>query len=159
MKRRIHNPYIALEGYSCFGCAPHNRQGLKMDFFEEDEFVCAEWLPEEHFQGYGELLHGGIAAALMDEVAGWAVFIKLATAGLTMEMFVKYLQPAYVNRGMLTVTARIEERSAKTARIQTRLCDNDGQVCSEGSFLYRIYPEDVARKKLNYPGIDAFFLD
>lgn len=128
-----------------------------MDFFEEGELVCAEWHPEEHFQGYGELLHGGIAATLMDEVAGWAVFVKLATAGLTMEMFVKYLQPAYVNRGMLTITARVEERSAKTARIQTRLCDNVGQACSEGIFLYRIYPEAVARMKLHYPGIDAFF--
>ena len=157
MRRIISNPFLELVGYNCFGCAPHNRHGLGMVFFEDGDLVGAEWDPEGHFQGYGDVLHGGIAATLMDEVAGWAVFVKLATAGLTMEMLVKYLQPAYVNRGILTITARVEERSAKAARIETRLCDNDGQVCSEGSFLYRIYPESVARKKLNYPGIDAFF--
>jgi acyl-coenzyme A thioesterase PaaI-like protein len=157
MKRKINNPFLDIQGYDCFGCAPYNRQGLRMDFFEDGDTVCANWHPEPHFQGYGDVLHGGIAATLMEEVAGWVIFVKLATAGLTMHMEVKYLTPAYVNRGPLIISGWVEEQLEKTARIRTCLCDNEGQPCSEGSFLYRIYPEAIARKKLYYPGRAAFF--
>jgi len=66
-----------MAGYQCFGCAPHNHNGLQMSFAEDGEYVVSEWEPKDYFQGYYNVLHGGIQATLMDEIASWLVQIKL----------------------------------------------------------------------------------
>ena len=81
-RRSINNPFTSIEQYNCFGCSPSNEFGLQMEFYDEgDETVC-EWEPKPHFQGYGNILHGGIISTMMDEIASWYVFTKLKTAGV-----------------------------------------------------------------------------
>jgi len=77
----LRNPFIGINGYECFGCAPDNHAGLRMSFFEDGDEIISSWDPQEYFQGYNHILHGGIQATLMDEPASWIVFVKLGTAG------------------------------------------------------------------------------
>ena len=35
--KRIVNPWVDVEGYGCFGCAPHNESGLRLEFFEDGD--------------------------------------------------------------------------------------------------------------------------
>ncbi len=74
--KKIRNPYVDLKGYNCFGCSPNNIQGLHMHFEEHGEKIISEWTPKMQFQGYKNVLHGGIQATLMDEIASWCVQIK-----------------------------------------------------------------------------------
>ena len=39
--KKIINPYVSLPGYNCFGCAPHNPFGVKMEFFEDGDDINA----------------------------------------------------------------------------------------------------------------------
>ena len=71
--RKIKNPWLHRVGYNCFGCAPDNPIGLHMEFFEEGEQVICFWRPQEHFEGWVGVLHGGIVSTLVDETAGWVV--------------------------------------------------------------------------------------
>ena len=91
MKRReMYNAYADLEGYNCFGCSPTNPYGLKCKFFDEGEYITCDWEPSENYQGFFHVLHGGIQATLIDEIASWAIFSYAKTAGVTTEMAVKY---------------------------------------------------------------------
>ena len=69
MKRKIFNPYRDLKGYNCFGCSLNNMDGLRLEFIEDGEYLKSEWQPEDKFQGYINILHGGIQATLLDEIA------------------------------------------------------------------------------------------
>ena len=51
MKKLI-NPWVGLEGYQCFGCAPNNKMGLQMEFYEDGEDIVAHWTPKEYHQGW-----------------------------------------------------------------------------------------------------------
>lgn len=54
----------------CFACGLENPVGLKLRFYEVAEGeVRAEYLPPDHYQGYPGVLHGGIAASMLDEAA------------------------------------------------------------------------------------------
>ena len=86
MKNEIHNPYQKIEDYNCFGCSSTNKLGLKMDFIEEEDGIYSYWTPEKHFQGWMGILHGGIQATLLDEIASWVVFVKLGKSGVTSEI-------------------------------------------------------------------------
>jgi acyl-coenzyme A thioesterase PaaI-like protein len=55
----------------CFVCGKENPYGLKLDFFETSpgEVIVDITVPE-HYQGYPGVVHGGIVAAMLDEVTG-----------------------------------------------------------------------------------------
>lgn len=41
--KKIINPWKGLEGYNCFGCAPNNEAGVKMEFYEDGDEVVSIW--------------------------------------------------------------------------------------------------------------------
>jgi uncharacterized protein (TIGR00369 family) len=156
-KRKIINPYPRLEGYNCFGCSPVNRFGLQLDFFEEGDFLLADWEPKDHFSGYKNVLHGGIQSTLLDEIASWAVQIKLETAGVTAGIDLRFKKPVFVDQGKLRLRAHIVRVEKRIAFVETELLNASGEICCAGVVKYYVYPEELARKKLNYPGIEKFF--
>ncbi len=144
------------EKYICFGCAPHNPHGLHLEFWEDGDFVLTKWQPQKHLAGWVNVLHGGIQATIMDEVAAWVVYVKCATAGVTSQMNVKYNKPVFMNHGEIIVRGTLIKQEKRIATIKTQL-ECDGEICSEAELEYFVYPENIARKKFYYPGVDAFF--
>lgn len=155
--RKIINPFTEINGYNCFGCSPDNSYGLRMDFFEDGDEVCAVWQPLEHFQGYGKILHGGIQATLMDELASWYIYVKKNTAGVTSRIDVKYIKPVYINKGRIEIRSKLKDITGNLMVIYAELKDGSGELCSSSDVTYFTYPEKAARARLYYPGRDAFF--
>ncbi|HKK58408.1 MAG TPA: PaaI family thioesterase [Salinivirga sp.] len=155
---KLNNPYAKLEGYNCFACAPDNHDGLKMTFYEDGEEVVSEWQPTKQFEGFYHVLHGGIQATIMDEIANWVVAIKTDTSGMTIEMTTQYHKPVMIEDGHpVTIRARLTEKNRKKAHIHAQIFNFAGDLCSEGKVVYYLFPPQVAAKKLYYPGRDAFF--
>ena len=65
---KIINPWEGMEGYFCFGCAPNNESGLKMEFYEDGDEIVSKWVPEARFQGWLNTLHGGIHLTLKGRI-------------------------------------------------------------------------------------------
>jgi acyl-coenzyme A thioesterase PaaI-like protein len=127
-----------------------------MRFFEDGNDIVSHWDPQEHFQGYNHVLHGGIQATLMDELASWVVFVKLKTAGVTQSMEIDYRKPSFTNGGRVVLRAAVESREKRRASIRCRLYQND-VASSEALCVYALYPERMARERLHYPGVEAFY--
>lgn len=149
--RDIANPFAGIPGYSCFGCSPDNERGLRMKFSEEGEEIVCFWEPEPQFAGYGSILHGGIQATLHDEIASWVVFVKLATAGFTESLDMKYRSPVRIDSGKLTLRSRLEKMEGNKAFIRTSLFDGSGKLGSESLAVYFTLPQHIARRKLRFP--------
>jgi uncharacterized protein (TIGR00369 family) len=154
--RRIRNPFDADQNM-CFGCGPKNPAGLKLTFEEDGEMLQARWEPDPNFQGYINVLHGGIIATLLDEVGAWCIYIKAGTSGVTSSLKVRYLKPVHISKGMITVEARLIQKKEKNALIVAALYDGDGKLCAEADLDYFIYPENIARGRYHYPGKEAFY--
>jgi len=154
--KHLSNPFTSLEGYNCFGCSPTNPQGLRMQFTDEGDQVISTWQPENNFQGWHNVLHGGIQATLMDEIASWVVFAKLGTTGVTSKMEIRLSKPMLMNKGPVILTARLREMRRNIAVIDVELKDGEGTLCAEGVFHYFTYPEGIAKEKLFYPGREKF---
>lgn len=55
----------------CFVCGKENPYGLKLEFYEiSPGEIVVEYTVPEQFQGYPGVVHGGIVAAMLDEVTG-----------------------------------------------------------------------------------------
>lgn len=114
----------------CFVCGPGNPGGLQARF-ETDAGTgsarCRLIIPPG-FQGWQDIVHGGIVAALLDEAAIYACRSgdeHLVTAELT----VRYRQPVPVGREVL-VQASVTETRRRVFRVRSRL-EIDGTVHAE----------------------------
>lgn len=155
--KKIINPYRTYKEYNCFGCSPNNPLGLQMEFYEgEDEIIC-EWEPKESFQGYYNVLHGGVITSLTDEIASWVVLIKLKTSGVTSRLDTRFIKPVYTNNGKVILKAKVRELARRLAFIEVKLYDKENVLCTESVVQYFTFPEKIARERFHYPGYDAFF--
>ncbi len=153
---KLKNPYASFPGYSCFGCSPTNPSGLHMEFFKEgDELVC-KWDPKEHFQGFHDILHGGVQATMMDEIASWVVFVMLDTAGVTYQLNTRFRKPVMISKGIITVRATLLRQQKRIAEIEARLFDGENILCAESKANYYIFPRDKAVSEMHFPGREAF---
>ncbi len=153
---KLKNPYASFPGYSCFGCSPTNPSGLHMEFFKEgDELVC-KWDPKEHFQGFHDILHGGVQATMMDEIASWVVFVMLDTAGVTYQLNTRFRKPVMISKGIITVRATLLRQQKRIAEIEARLFDGENILCAESKANYYIFPHDKAVSEMHFPGREAF---
>jgi acyl-coenzyme A thioesterase PaaI-like protein len=132
--------------YQCFGCSPFNEDGLKLEFWEDGDTVISYWQPEKRLMGWYNVLHGGIQATLMDEVASWVVYVKCMTAGVTADLKVRYKKPVLIENGQITITGRLKEKNSRVAIIETQIISNN-TVCAEGELKYFIFPEKIAKEK------------
>jgi len=154
--REVNNPYIGLDGYLCFGCCPENDFGLKLKFTENGEYIECDWTPESYFQGYKNILHGGIQASLLDEIAGWAVSVKQGSAGVTSHLDVRYKKPVRVDEGPIKLRARIIKVEKRITTVEAELLNNKGISCAEAVIEYYVLPEEKAKRDFHYPGKEKF---
>jgi uncharacterized protein (TIGR00369 family) len=87
--------------------------------------------------GYRDVAHGGVVAALLDETMGWAatVFGKEHPMYVTGEITVKYLAPVPVGEE-IEVRSRLVEDAGRLAYAEGQLL-HGGKVCAraKGKFV------------------------
>lgn len=149
-KEKLINPWINLKGYDCFGCSPNNPWGLKMTFYEVDEYIVSEWTPSPHFQGWIDTLHGGIQATLLDEICAWCVFRKLQTTGVTSQMEIRYLKPVLTTEKFLTLKARITEQRRNLVTIEATLSDAESRICTQARCIYYTFSKETAQSEFHF---------
>ena len=90
---------------NCFVCGVENPVGLHLTFYEQPdgEVTCDVTLPER-YQGYPGIVHGGIVASMLDEIAG-----RAAMQGnperfmMTAKLQVRYRKPVPIGQPLRLV--------------------------------------------------------
>lgn len=156
--RKIVNPYAkpGSKDYQCFGCSPNNEIGLRLEFWDAGEYVIAKWLPRKSLEGFRNVLHGGIQATLLDEIASWVVQMRCKTVGVTSSMDIKYRCPVLISEGEITLRAKVKEAGSRIATIEAELLGNDGKLCVSAVVKYFLFSTEKASVEYFYPGADAF---
>jgi acyl-coenzyme A thioesterase PaaI-like protein len=121
----------------CFLCGDENACGVRTKFFVEGDAVCSRITLPRHVNGYRNIAHGGVLAALLDESMGWAatVFGGLRRMYLTGELTVKYLAPVPVGEE-IEIRSRLLEDAGRIAYSEGELtCGGIVCVRARGKFL------------------------
>ncbi|MCK7540540.1 MAG: PaaI family thioesterase [Marinilabiliales bacterium] len=84
------------------------------------ESLYAYWDPLPHFQGYMNVLHGGIIATLLDEAGAWCIYVTAGTSGVTSSMTVRYLKPVYISKGTVRIEAELVTLQEKSGSVQVQ---------------------------------------
>lgn len=150
--KKIINPWAGIEGYNCFGCAPCNESGMKMEFYEDGDEIVSIWKPEARFQGWLNTLHGGIQAVLLDEIGAWVIARKLQTSGVTSKMETRYLKSVSTEDSHITLRASIQETKRNIVLVEARLYNSADELCTKAVCTYFTFPREKAEKEMFFKG-------
>lgn len=129
----------------CFVCGRENPCGLRMKFYEEPEnrTVQAEFILPEVYQGYPGIAHGGIVAAILDEVSGRAVMLHTSqeTFMATLRLTVRYRRPTPIGVPLVAV-GWVEQIGGAGAKVVGQIRLSEGPVTAEGEALLASAPEE-----------------
>ena len=153
--KKIINPWLGVEGYFCFGCAPDNEAGVKMEFYEDGNEIVSIWKPEQKYQSWLDTLHGGIQALLLDEIAGWVVSRKLQTTGVTSKMETRYLKPVSTKDEYLVLRASIKEQRRNIVIIEASLYNSQRVLCSQALCTYFTISSEKAKEQMHFSGCEV----
>jgi len=122
------------------GFTPH--AGLKAAFYETDKNeLVAIFKPCQEHQGYPGRLHGGIAAAILDETIGRTVTIGKDDDvwGVTLEFSVKFEKPIPLEEELKVVT-KLTEDDRRIFKGTGKIVLLDGRVAATGEGRYMKLP-------------------
>ncbi|MBI3181060.1 MAG: PaaI family thioesterase [Myxococcales bacterium] len=116
---------------SCFGCGTENDAGLGLKPVRDGPVVRAEYRPRAAHRGFTRTLHGGIIAALFDEVTAMAVATEVGAFTATVELTVRFRAPVPMEEGLL-----LEARDAGPCPEDPRRRVAEATLTGEGGELY-----------------------
>ncbi len=122
----------------CVVCGLKNDAGLKAKFFEtEKNEVIALFKPRVEHQSYPGRLHGGMAAAILDEAIGRAIRIKYGDElwGVTAELTIRFKKPIPLD-DELRVRGRITNENGRMFEGSGELLLSSGEVCATATGKY-----------------------
>lgn len=81
----------------CLGCGEKNPRGLqlKFDLDAAHRRIRTRWIPTKEFQGYADIVHGGMIGLVLDELMVNLLW-KLQRPSMTAELTLRFLQPARI---------------------------------------------------------------
>ena len=139
----------------CFICGVENPVGLKLRIYETGPGqVETVFTAPDHYQGYPGVLHGGIAASLLDELAGRS---HMGAPSSPRFMFTAKLKVRYRRNIPTGKKLKIIGRAGKTrgrmAEAWAGIYDENGDLLAEANSLYIDVPgEQIKRTDLNALG-------
>lgn len=123
---------VWVDDQHCFLCGSLNAQGLQLHFTPQGEALSTRWTTEKRFQGYADVLHGGIISSILDEVMinlPWKMHDAPVT---TAELTVRFRKPAPIGVELI-FTASVEEKGRKLWRLRSECRGADGSLYAEAT--------------------------
>jgi uncharacterized protein (TIGR00369 family) len=150
MRRKIKNVF-AEQDYNCFGCSPTNSIGLRLEFYENGDFVETSWSPARQYEGYPNAIHGGILSALIDETAAWTMYIKAQRAGVTSRMSVRYRRPVDSTQKEIFARGTITNFNRNLCCIRVEILNEAGELCTEADVVYFTFSLEKSIQEHYFP--------
>lgn len=136
----------------CFVCGRKNPNGLYMAFYDNGENeVYSEYEVSELYQGYPGVVHGGVVAAMLDEIVA-----RVSMIGdphhfmMSVKMEVKFRQPVPTETN-LHLVGKVVRLRGRLGKAVGEILLPDGSVAAESAMTLA----DVPREMIENADFDA----
>lgn len=124
---------------SCFVCGLENPVGLKLTFFEHGQEVRTKIMVPRQYEGYPGVVHGGITAAMLDEVVGRTAMIQDHNRfWVTARLDIRYREPV-PSETELELRGWLVKSRGKITLAHGELLLPDGRIAAEAEAMLADY--------------------
>jgi acyl-coenzyme A thioesterase PaaI-like protein len=146
-------------GYqACFGCGGRNPHGLALVFRVEGDEIVADYTPDERFQGFPGVLHGGVLATMLDETLSRAA-VYADKWMMTARLEIRYRRAAPIGQALRISAQPTQVRSRMvSARGVVRLASDPQVIFAEAEGVFMPITADYEREMVSQrPELTDFF--
>jgi acyl-coenzyme A thioesterase PaaI-like protein len=129
------------DDHYCFVCGKDNPSGLHLSFRRDGDTVYSDFIGLKQFQGYRDILHGGIISAILDEIIIHAAMAN-GFSPVTVDLHVRFKKPVKINQPV-TAEGVITKKGSRIIEGKGRLIDSlTGKLLAEAEakMLLITYP-------------------
>ncbi|ABD13520.1 PaaI family thioesterase [Frankia casuarinae] len=159
-------PWAVLESYRCFGCSPHNANGLRLRFAFRPDGIATRFRLDRTHESYPGVVHGGLIGVICDETMGNLIVLRTGLTSFTTGMRLRYVTAMRVNTDYQCV-ARLQAGTAEPVsnptggptggptgagglvRAEAEILDAAGSLVAAASATYRPTSMNIARQRLD----------
>jgi uncharacterized protein (TIGR00369 family) len=120
------------DDHYCMVCGSENPTGLKLNFRLDGDELVTEWVAEKRFQGYADILHGGMISTILDETMVNLPWKRDKAPVMSAELTVRFVRPARIGE-KLEFRASCPDSSKRLMLITGRCLGGDGSLVAEAS--------------------------
>ena len=126
----------------CFVCGIQNSFGLQLKFYDNGiDKVWTEYTIPEHFQGYPGVAHGGVIAAMLDEVCSRTAMSSDSNHFMmTAKMDIKYRCPVPVDH-LLRIIGKLTKSRDRILQAEGYIYLDDETIAAQSSVILVDIPE------------------
>jgi len=115
-----------------------SNMGFEIIDFEEDKVLLK--LPlNEHLLNVNKTLHGGVHAAMLDQVLGMVTRVTTKTRCATINLNINYLSPS--TTGSIFATAKIIQQGYRIVIAEGEIHDDQGKTIAKGTGTFKLFRE------------------
>jgi len=132
-----------LTPHNCFACGDLNERGLHLRLHLDEGRCWTKLTLGRDLEGWDGIAHGGILAAILDEVMAWAL-VATDAWGVTARLTVEFKRPVPVDRP-IRAEGWLTEARRRLLRTEGRILDAEtAELLTRGRAVY--VAADAARK-------------
>ncbi|WP_337286702.1 PaaI family thioesterase [Candidatus Methylomirabilis sp.] len=118
----------------CFVCGTQNGDGLHLDFeLIGVDRIRTEFTPSKKFQGWKDVLHGGLIATILDEVMVNGAYLRQIMA-VTTKLEIRLRRPAAIGERLIFY-GQILKKNTRTVNMKAWAEREDGTIVAEATGL------------------------
>ena len=131
-----------LQGYNCFACGTANPIGLNLHFYRLGDAVCSDITLGKSYEGWENLVHGGILSTLLDEVMSWAIIYFKKVFFVTRKIDIKYIKPVFIGTP-LTIKGKLMDSSGDhKIEVRGEILDGNDNLLVRSSGEFVVLPKE-----------------
>jgi uncharacterized protein (TIGR00369 family) len=123
-------------------------------FEVEAGVVTTRFVPHRDHCGYNDRVHGGVMAALLDEVMGWAPSVMKRRFCVAAEIVIRYLKPLPIGQAV-TVRGEMTADRGRLWEARGEIADDAGMVYARGTGTYHPLSEQETQAVMDYLAVDG----
>ena len=118
----------------CFACGKENPFGLQVnpDITPDGTRVKIECTPPSHFQGWANVIHGGILSTLLDEAITYVGIASFDGPAVTAQLEIRFKKPAMAGDKLIVIAKRAK-MGKRLIEVEAHIDSENGERIVEGS--------------------------
>jgi acyl-coenzyme A thioesterase PaaI-like protein len=147
-----------------FFCGRQRENGLKLQVMYEKDMVYCDVFVDKKFEGYVDVVHGGIVMGILDTMMWYAILMATKKVCMTRHIDMDFLKPIYCN-SPYTAKSQFVRIKGRDVYASGWMEDEKGEVCMRLNGVFReakdlTISDVVTRLDFSYasPGMKELFL-
>ncbi len=134
----------------CFGCGKENPIGLQLERFwdKERHVVFSDFTLKKLYEGFENVIHGGIIATIVDELIWWVIAAERKKCTVTVELTIKFRKPLAPETPYRGEAFILDEKGRKFLA-KCEIKDGEGNLLVEATGLFLALKESTWREFVN----------